>query len=209
MTTILIILAVLVLFILIALKFGFGKKEAQSMYGADERQAIIHMSGIYSITRKSPRAGLAAVRPSETEIRSYLDGVDKDTLGRPISQGDRRALLKHWKAVTEANLLEIESGDKNGVAFYYYDYPKPCPVCVNFINKGHFVTRDEIYKNPQIIPPFHLGCTCTLNAHQGCESKLRDTVLVGTAPLLAGGVEPALPDWTNIVSLSASAAAKG
>jgi len=202
-TTIIVIAAVLLLIFLVTLKLGFGKKEARDASEADERLPIIHMSGIYSIVRKSPREDLAGVRPSEAQIRSYLDGITEDIEGRPLKYDDRNALVKLWKAQTEASLQEIEDGDRNSVAFYYYDYPEPCPVCAEFITRGNFVTREEIYKKPYIIPPFHLGCTCVLTAHKGGDSTLRDTVLVGMTPFLEGsGAEPSLPDWTNTVSLT-------
>ncbi|MCL2219135.1 MAG: hypothetical protein FWC23_04250 [Chitinispirillia bacterium] len=209
MTTVLIILAVLIVLILVSLKFAVGKKEPRYTDDSGERAPIIHMSGIYSIVRKSPREDLAALRPVEAEIRAYLDRVTADINGVPIEAAARTALIKHWKVQTEANLREIETGDRSGVVFYYYDFPAPCPVCSGVITKGNFVTREEIFKNPQIIPPLHLGCTCSLTAHQGSESKLRETVLVGMLPFLEGGVEPELPEWTTVVSLSAPAKARG
>jgi hypothetical protein len=203
MTAVLISFAVLIVLILIALKMGLNRKEV--INDEEPRTPVIHMSGIYSIVRKSPRQDLTALRPTEGEIREYLANVTEDANGAPLSASDRAALLKHWKAYTEANLLEIESGDKSGIAFYYYDYPAKCPLCAPFITKGNFVTREEIYNNPQIIPPFHLGCECTITAHQGSDAKVRDTVAVGMLPFFTGDKPPQLPEWTGIVLLSSEA----
>ena len=192
-------LAVLIVLILVALKMGLDRKEAPDV---DEPggQPMIHKSGIYSIVRKSPRESLAALRPKEEEIKRYLEGVEKDINGNPIRPGDRVALIKRWKAQMEANLLAIEAGDKNGAAFYYYD--DTCPVCEHFITKGNFVTREEIYKNPQIIPPLHLGCTCVLSALQGSDATLRDTIVAGMLPFFDSEEPPPLPDWTNTILIS-------
>ncbi|MCL2182257.1 MAG: hypothetical protein FWB85_02155 [Chitinispirillia bacterium] len=209
MVNVLIIVAVLVFLILVALMFGLGRRVDRGDDEADERQSIIHMSGVYSIVHKSPREDLLALRPRETEIRSYLNGVSADTQGVPLSHEDKSALLRHWKVWMETGLREIDKGDKDGLIFYYYDFTKPCPVCAGFIDKGNYVTREEIFRNPCLIPPFHLGCTCTLTAHQGSEKTVRETVLVGMLPFLKGGDEPSLPKWTNIVSLHGSAEAKG
>jgi len=209
MVMILVIVAVLVVIVLLTLKFVTGKRGGSYDDEGDDEHPIIHMSGIYSIVRKSPRESLAARRPTEAGIKAFLEGAGEDVNGKPLNDFGRAALLKHWKVQMEANLREIETGDKSGVIFYYYDFPLPCPVCADFINKGNFVTREEIYKHPEIIPPFHLGCTCSLTAHRsGGEDTLRETVLVGMVPFFVCDASPALPEWTNIVSLPASAEAK-
>ena len=194
-------LAVLIVLILVALKMGLDRKEAPDI-DDPQGQPMIHKSGIYSIVRKSPRKDLAALRPKEEEIGKYLEGVAADINGRPITPRDRSALIKRWKAQMEANLLAIEAGDKTGAAFYYYD--DTCPVCEHFITKGNFVTREEIYKNPQIIPPFHLGCTSVLSVHQGNDATLRETILAGMLPFFDSDSKepPPLPDWTNTILIS-------
>jgi hypothetical protein len=202
MITVLIVVAVVMVLALVALKMGLDRKE---MPGTDEsRGPVIHRSGIYSIVRdSSPREDLEKLRPTEEQIRGYLAGVDADSLGTLLKASSRDALVRHWKAQTDANLLAIEAGDKNGAAFYYYDFPVPCPICSDFVTKGNFVTREEIYRNPHIIPPFHLGCTCILTAMQGDgEGKsLRDTVVIGMLPFFKSGEPPPLPEWKCTISM--------
>lgn len=210
MVNVLIIVAAVVALILVALLFGLGRREDRDADEADERQTILQTSGIYSIVLGSPQDELERLRPGDTEIRSYMDGESTDISGVPLSFDDKKALLQHWKVRMVESLQEIDIGDMNGDTFYYYDFPRqPCPVCSEFINAGNYVTREEIFKNPCLIPPFHLGCTCTLTAHHGCERTVRETVLVGMIPFLDGSVKPLLPDWKNIVSLSGSAEEKG
>jgi hypothetical protein len=195
--------AALAVLALIALKAGFGPDAS-----GDGKPNVIHVSGMYSVLRKSPREALAAARPSEEDIKKYLAGVNEDINGAPILAHDRAALLKHWKAQTEMNLRGVEAGDKNGVAFYYYDYLKDCPICGTFIVKGNFVTREEIYKYPQIIPPFHLGCACVLAAHHGSDKTIRETAISGMSAFFDGEAPPPLPEWTAVLSLSAVAGVK-
>jgi hypothetical protein len=207
MTTILISLAVLTILILITLKMGLNKKEALST--EDAQEPLIHMSGVYSVLRKSPRADLEALRPSEGEIQKYLDGLDEDINGKSIRSLERAELLRHWKAQMEASLLGIENGDKKGAVFYYYDFPGlMCPVCASFMTKGNFVTREEIFKNPKIIPPFHLGCTCVLTAHHGSDNQIRETAVAGMLPFFSDDTPPPLPEWTDVITLSANAGVK-
>jgi hypothetical protein len=205
--TFLIVLAVLTVLIIITLALALGRKEGGDAE-APRDTPIIHMSGIYSVLRESPRGALAALRPNEDAIRKYLNGVSEDMHGATIRSAERAALLKHWKARTEANLREIETGDKNGAAFYYYDFPYLCPACEPFVRKGNFVTREEIYNHPEIIPPFHMGCSCVLTAHQGSDSMMRETVTIGMLPFFEGDAPPPLPEWTTITLLSARAEAK-
>jgi hypothetical protein len=192
---------------------GNGNDNGNNDYNDDNNdnniKPTIHVSGIYSILRESPRASLSALRPNEAEIMNHLSTLNSDVSGVPLSNSDRIALVKHWKMQTEVNLREIESGDKNGAAFYYYDFLKACPVCAPFVAKGNFVTREEIYRNPQIIPPLHIGCTCVLNAHHGSEQKMRETVAAGMLPFFGGDAPPPLPEWTSVISTSLSATAEG
>ena len=198
--------AALVILVLIVLKMSLDPKASDA--DGTGKSKVIHVSGVYSVLRKSPRNDLAELRPAEEEIKKYLAGVSEDVNGTPLEASDRTALLRHWKAQTEMNLLGIEAGDKSGVAFYYYDYLKECPVCGEFIVKGNFVTREEIYKYPQLVPPFHLGCACVLAAHHGSEKTLRETAIAGMAPFFEGDAPPPLPEWKAVLSLSAAAGVK-
>jgi len=198
--------AALVVLVLVALKVSLDPKGSEADGGGKSK--IIHVSGVYSVLRKSPRGSLTEARPSVEEIKKYLAGVDEDVNGVPVKASDRTALLRHWKAQTEMNLRGIEAGDKNGAVFYYYDYLKECSVCGSFIAKGNFITREEIYKYPQLIPPFHLGCACVLAAHHGSEKMIRETAIAGMVPFFEGDAPPPLPEWTAVLSLSAAAGVK-
>jgi hypothetical protein len=200
MAAVLVGLAILTILVLIALKIGLSKEDAHIN---PARERIIRVSGAYSIVRESPRAGLAALRPKEDEIRQYLAGINEDINGARLTDSDRAALLKHWNTQMEANLQAIEKGDRDGATFYYYDFPNVCPVCKPFITKGNFVTREEIYNHPEIIPPFHTGCACVLAAHRGMEN-LRETTISGMVPFFESGAPPRLPDWTSVAPLSAT-----
>ncbi|MDR2728005.1 MAG: hypothetical protein LBB56_02650 [Chitinispirillales bacterium] len=171
---------------------------------AEEPQdKIIHVSGIYSIVRKSPREDLVKLRPSEETIKQYLANQNEDMYNIALCGSERKALLEHWKEQMDVNLREVENGDETGVAFYYYDFPQVCGACAPFISKGHFVSREEIYNYPQLIPPFHLGCTCILAAHSG-KSDLKDAA-AGLRPFFTDEDVPALPEWKSTVSLPKAA----
>jgi len=183
--------------LIVALRVSLSKNKPEE----EIAPAMIHASGIYSIVRKSPREIISKVKPTGEEIRKYLATVNVDIGKLPLLPADRSKLLNFWHQTLNENIQEIERGDKEGVEFYYYDFSRDCPVCTPHISKGQFVTREEIFENPSIIPPFHIGCTCKICAHHGKEN-LRDTTELGMRPLFNKGTPPSLPEWTTTVKLS-------
>ncbi|MCL2690066.1 MAG: hypothetical protein FWE57_09515 [Chitinispirillia bacterium] len=200
-TPIIIGIIIIILLIVVVIKAVTGKEDSRL---EEPQEKIIHVSGIYSIVRKSPREDLIKLRPPEEIIRQYLESQNVDMYNVALSGSERSALLEHWKEQMDANLQVVEDGDKNGVAFYYYDFPQVCPACAPFLSKGHFVSREEIFNNPQLVPPFHLGCTCTLAAHNGSADP-KDTAVSGLRPFFTDKSVPALPDWKSTVTLPKTA----
>lgn len=185
------------IFIIVAIRLGIAKQKQEA---EQENQTVIHTSGIYSIVRKSPREDIGKIKPSIEEIHQYLTDQNVDIHGKKLGGADKETLINAWKTNLENTLLLIDNGDKKGHEFYYYDFKEEDDVCKN-INKGNFITRQDIFKHPQLIPPFHLGCRCTLKSHQGTDD-LRDTTLLGMNPFISeNGAIPPLPEWKKILKL--------
>jgi hypothetical protein len=192
------ILVSLVLFgilILVAISVSFNKKET-----SEEPNPVLHQSGIYSIVRKTPRDQLKDVKPSTEEIRKYLEKINvnsRDPEVINLTTSDIDAYVRDWNDSLDRNIEVVEHGDSIGISFYYYDFkPDFCNVCSDYLKKGQFVTREEIYQYPHIIPPFHIGCTCTIIAHHG--ETLQDTTELGMVPLFKNEIAPRLPEWRMI-----------
>lgn len=183
--------------ILIAVRFGIAK---QKLENERESQTVIHTSGIYSIVRKSPREDIKTIKPSEKEIRQYLADQNVDIHKNQLVESDKEALLSSWNTTLENAINEIEEGDKKGLEFYYYDLQRDDEICGEFLSKGHFITRQDIYTHPELIPPFHIGCRCILKCHHGSED-LRETTEFGMRPFLKNGELPPLPDWKCILKI--------
>lgn len=190
-------IAFFLVLILIAIRFGIAK---QKMDSERENQSVIHTSGIYSIVRKPPREDAEAAKPSKEEISQYLTDQNVDIHEIKLSESDKSALISLWNNTLENSINEIEEGDKKGLEFYYYDFKEDDEVCKKFLSKGSFITRQEIYKHPELIPPFHLGCRCILRCHHGVE-KIKDTTAIGMRPFLQNGKVPPLPEWKNILKI--------
>ncbi|HUI93953.1 MAG TPA: hypothetical protein VLX68_17045 [Chitinivibrionales bacterium] len=178
---------------LIAVRIGMNKGKA-----AEEAPSpMIHGSGIYSIIRRSPRENIGDYKPSQEEIRKYL--FDKNVNTR-LSAQEKERLINSWNHQMEANIREIEAGDREGTEFYYFDFKWDDPVCSKIIKKGRFVTREQIFQYPQVIPPLHLGCGCQLYKYQG-KDKLRETTEIGMLPLFRSNETVPLPEWKEIVPI--------
>jgi hypothetical protein len=187
-------IALLLIFLLIAVRIGIKKEKVEN----ETCSPTIHTSGIYSIIRRSPRESMGDYKPSQEEIIKYLSDKNVNIPGLDRSGINVKALVESWNNQMELNINEIEKGDEKGIEFYFYEYSWEDPICKKHIANGRFVTREELYQNPNIIPPFHLGCGCRLKMYEG-KDKLRETTEIGMMPLFRNGALPLLPDWKEIL----------
>jgi hypothetical protein len=205
MVAIIISLVLFAVLVLIAIRLVSIKKpaEAESDTNLGTTGPLIHASGIYSIVRKSPRDELQNIRPKEAELRKYCVSINEDINKLNLNESDKQKLVAMWHKAMNENIKVVEQGDCEDVSFYYLDFPKDnqCPVCATYIKRGQFVTREEIFSTPSIIPPFHLGCTTKIVPYHGKED-LRDTAIIGMAPLFKGHTPPVLPEWKKTVKIT-------
>lgn len=188
----LISIILLLILILIAIKFGLNRDRIAD---ETEEQPLLHASGIYSIVKKSPRENILGSKPPPEDIQKYIEALNEDIDGIPLSPQDKEKLIQMWEVAIEENIATIEKGDLESIEFYYFDFlPKDCPICLRYFKRGKFVTREEIFRYPVIIPPFHLGCTCKMLPHHGKEN-LRETTELGMLPFFKRQEPPPLPDW--------------
>jgi hypothetical protein len=193
-------LALLIVLIVIAMYMISLKRSPDEENSVGLAGPLIHASGIYSIVRKSPRADLLTARPQETEIRKYLASINEDINGVQVSHFEKLKLLEKWQQSMEENIRVVEQGDNDDVEFYYFDSreEKLCQVCAQYLSRGQFVTRQEVYNHPTIIPPFHLGCSTKFVPYQGKEN-LRETTIIGMRPFFSSTMPPPVPDWKKII----------
>jgi hypothetical protein len=188
----LISIILIIVLVLIAIRFGLNRGSIDE----DEISSpVLHASGIYSIVKKSPRENIVAYKPPKEDILKYITDLNEDIEGLSLTASDKARIVDMWDNAIDENVSTIEKGDVDGIEFYYYDFvPVDCPVCKQHFSKGKFVTREEIFKFPIIIPPLHLGCTTKLLPHHGKEN-LRETTELGMLPLFKNQVPPQLPEW--------------
>lgn len=192
---ILIILGVVFFLILILIAVRLGISDTEKEQKPEDIQPVIHTSGIYSIVRKSPRDNISTAKPSNEDIKQYLSQQNVDIEGNDLTEEIKESLLNSWEEVLERSITSVENGDKKGTEFYYYkkeEGKKYSP-----IPKGAFVTREEIFKYPSLLPPLYIGCTLEIVPHEG-GGDFSDTTTIGMHPLVNKGVLPDLPNWKDI-----------
>jgi len=110
----------------------------------------IAVSGKYAAVLRPVADSLADKKPSKEEIEEWLDL-------QGTSAEQKTKLMESWQNSLEETIKTINEGDVNGVTTYRIDLgPKDENLC-GFLQKGHFLTRDQINRNAEILPPYCLG----------------------------------------------------
>jgi hypothetical protein len=135
-------------------------------------------------------------------MTAHLDRISPFAKDLQESREFQRRYIDAWNRILEQNLTEIEEGDKQGVRFYYYQIDRSDSVCRGHLLHKTFVSRTQIHAVPQVVPPFHLGCSCRLKRFlfvpdcPSCRSLF---------PLFTGNELPVLPDWRELAEVPGSA----
>lgn len=152
----------------------------------------MYASGVFSLIRKSPRDQVMARKPDVSVVATLLG---------PQGGGEGRAAvyLEEWQRIADLCIHNVEQGDREGVQTYRYEVPARCGATCKAVGGDTYVTREQLHKNAELIPPFHLGCGCVIvakGAWQGGAGAGGNW-----APLLPlNGAYP-LPDWRTVVPL--------
>jgi hypothetical protein len=110
----------------------------------------IAVSGKYAAVLRPIADSLASSKPSKAELEVWLNvqGIDSE---------QKSSLMEKWQNSLSETIKTISEGDINGITTYRIDLgPKDKKIC-DFLHKDHFLTRDQINKNAEILPPYCLG----------------------------------------------------
>ncbi|OGK07657.1 MAG: hypothetical protein A2487_09115 [Candidatus Raymondbacteria bacterium RifOxyC12_full_50_8] len=155
-----IVIIFLVILIVITMYIALQKKSGEE----DIPLATIHASGIYSVIRKSPRENLHPAKPPASEIAAFVGAAEKDMDGVPLSGADRERIIARWNAGLEDSITAVEKGDREGVQRFLIKKGPVDAVCAIFAKKNYIILREDIYRHPELLPPFFPGCECRLES---------------------------------------------
>jgi hypothetical protein len=185
-----IIVAVIFIIVLVVLAMYISLQKREIV--EDNNMPIIHTSGIYSVIRKSPRDNVYTAKPSKEEVRAYLASQSKDVEGKPLSETDREKAAADFSARLESSLKAVEEGDKMGVQRFEIRTSPQCAPCRKFAEARYFITREDVYRHPEVLPPFYPGCSCSLVPE--LEKLFGDDM----SHFKVEGGDFSVPSWKNI-----------
>jgi len=182
----------IVVLVVLAMYISLQKREIVE----DNNVPIIHTSGIYSVIRKSPRDNVYTAKPSGEEVRAFLASQAKDLEGKPLSDADREKAAADFAARLEKSLKAVEEGDKMGVQRFEIKASAQCRPCRKFAEGNYFITREDIYRHPEMLPPYYPGCACTILP------ELEKLFGADMSHFKAEGGDFPIPSWKNIKKVS-------
>ncbi len=109
----------------------------------------LNHSGEFSIVKESPRTPLSKVKPSNSQIIEWLTEAN--------CPHSKEELIAHWNTALNKTIGIIEEGDRNSVEIYSYKIEPDNDIISSFLNKSTYVTREQIYNYPELLPPFYPG----------------------------------------------------
>ncbi|MBL8025273.1 MAG: hypothetical protein JNL74_02620, partial [Fibrobacteres bacterium] len=175
----------------LALYISLQKKEDVE----EEKVSVIHTSGIYSVIRKSPRDNVHPAKPTKEAIAGFLGTVEKDLNGDELTETDRQRAAASYAEELENSIKTVEEGDRNGIQRFVVDAEMDSTVCQPFKEKKYFLTREDVYRHPELLPPFFAGCRCRIVPDP---SAVPSNDLVHYR--IASGPFP-LPGWRNVLKV--------
>jgi hypothetical protein len=180
-------------FILIAAAIVSALRRGKSGQKTGAQDSPMYASGVFSLIRRSPREMVMAKVPSLELIRKTLSHATSH--GLTLKAGPE-AYLAEWHRVAELCINEVEKGDREGTQTYRYLVPNHCQATTGHLGGDAYVTREQLHKTPELLPPFHLGCGCVI---VGKEAWQNGSTQGGWTPVLPVNGNYPLPDWRTVV----------
>ena len=115
-----------------------------------EEISKIAVSGKYAVVLRPVADLLADKKPSQAEIEEWLNsqGIDAE---------QKNFLMENWQNSLNETIKTVNEGDINGITTYRIDLGSKDKNICGLLHKGHFLTRDQINRNAEILPPYCLG----------------------------------------------------
>ncbi|MFP4522621.1 MAG: hypothetical protein ACLFQK_10785 [Fibrobacterota bacterium] len=187
-------IVIIAVIILLALIIGSRKKEEPESVPEFPH---IHASGVYSVIRKSPREDVLKIRPDKNEIKKILSQKGKDSSGNPLTSSDIEKLCREWAEGIEENIKAVEEADELGRNNFLLERTPECVGCCNIgEGTGMMLSREDIYRHPELIPPYHPGCGCRIMSDVDWDSK-KTVILAPLRQKEEGGYN--LPQWDSVI----------
>jgi hypothetical protein len=187
------VIAITVLIIFFSLILvGIGAYVVLEKKAEDENsEPPIDRSGIYSVIRKSPREDLAQIKPANEALEQFIRSASPLKTDHQIQE-----ILDLWHESIESSIQKVEEGDRDGVQTYRFKIGPLDQKFCTFITEDTYITREQIYNHPELLPPFYPGCRVELVSKEAWDDQDKS----GWKPLLPVNGNYEIPDWRQIAS---------
>jgi cell division protein YceG involved in septum cleavage len=155
-------------------------------HNAEKEETLkILLSGKYSVALIPVAETLAQKKPSKAELEEWLNA-------QGISAEQKSEYMESWQNSLDEVIKTVNEGDMNEVKAYQIVPGKKSENICSFLPQDNFISRDQIIRNSEILPPYFFGCDCTV---------------IPKLPTSAGSWKPIvpkdgiyeLPDWRQMV----------
>jgi hypothetical protein len=154
-----------------------------------EEALKIAVSGKYAAALRPIADALAEKKPGKAELEEWL-GLQS------ISAEQKSKYLEDWQKSIDETIKAINDGDANGVTAYRVVVGEKDKEICKFLHIDNFLTRNQISKNAEILPPYCLGSDSVVVPKQPWDNAGGTGGWKSVVPLDGGyGV----PDWRQMV----------
>jgi hypothetical protein len=154
-----------------------------------EEISKIALSGKYSAALRPVAQSLAEKKPGRAELEEWLNS-------QGIGEEQKNEYLEDWQKTIDKNIKTVNEGDMNGVTTYRIALgPKDKSIC-HFLHPDHFITREQINRNAEILPPYCLGSDSVVVPKHPWEKNDGSD---GWKAVLPKDGRYDMPDWRQIV----------
>lgn len=154
-----------------------------------EEVSKIAVSGKYAVVLRSAADLLAEKKPRKVEIEEWLNS-------QGVGEEQKNRYLKDWQNSINQTIKTINDGDANGVTTYRIAIGQKDGNLCQFLHPDHFITRDQINRYAEILPPYCLGSDSAVTPKLPWE---KNDGTDGWKAVLPKDGRYEVPDWRQMV----------
>ena len=158
-----------------------------------EEASKIAISGKYAVALKPVADALAEKKPSKAELEEWLGS-------QGISDEQKNKYLESWQKSIDEIVKIINDGDANGITAYRVELGEKDKEICKFLPSDNFLTRNQISKNAEILPPYCLGSDSIVVPKQPWDNAGGTGGWKSVVPNSNGDYD--VPDWRRITTIT-------
>jgi len=156
---------------------------------ANEEASKIAISGKYAAALIPAAELLAEKKPTIAQLEEWLASQN-------LNEAQKTEYLNSWKKAIDETIKTINDGDANGITAYRVVIGERDKTVCKFLHIDNFITRNQISKNSEILPPYCFGSDSILVAKQPWDNA---DGTGGWRSVVPNEGNYGVPDWRQLV----------